>query len=119
MLDNGKAQTRTAGCLGVAFIYTIEPLKDPVLMLGRNADTGIADGQTIVFCADRYTATGNILLDRIVAEIIDHLVEHSANTFHTEAVAGDLQHYLLIGGAGFQNGFYLFCQFQHIHFFLR
>ena len=71
VLDDGKAKTGTAGCFRVALVHPIEPFKNPVLVFCRNANTGITDNQTVVFCVDRYTAAWNIVLDGIVAEIID------------------------------------------------
>ena len=75
MLDDGKSQASAAGLLGVALIYSIKPLEDPILMLSRNADTGIFHHQTIIFSMDRYPAAGNIVLDGVVAEVIDHLMQ--------------------------------------------
>ena len=41
MFDNRKSQTGATGLLGMALIDPIEPFKDPILMLGRDANTGI------------------------------------------------------------------------------
>ena len=38
VLDDGKAQPRTAGGLGAALVHAIEPLKNPILAVLRNAD---------------------------------------------------------------------------------
>ena len=69
MLDDGKAKTGASGCFGMALVHPIEPLKDPILMFGRNADAGIADNQAVAFRMDYYTAAGDIVLNSIVAEI--------------------------------------------------
>ena len=70
VLDDGKPKTGTAGCFGATFIYTIEPFKDPILMLHRDTDAGITDNQAIILCMDRHDATGNIVLDSIVAKVV-------------------------------------------------
>ena len=54
MLDDGQAESRAAGGLGVALVDAVEALEDPTLVLGRNADAGIKnrDGGFLlaVFC---------------------------------------------------------------------
>ena len=51
VLDNGKSQTGTAGCFGMALIHPVEPFEDPVFMFCGNADAGIPDNQTVVSSA--------------------------------------------------------------------
>ena len=74
VLDDGKTQAGAAGCLGVALVHPVEPLKDPVLMLGRNADAGITDGELFVFNMNFYGSTRDVILDGIVTEIVNYLV---------------------------------------------
>ena len=83
-------------------------------MFGRNADTGIADNQAVVFCVDRYTAAGNIVLDGIVAEIVKDLLEHSADTLDRKAITSYIDRNILLSSAGGQNLFYIFCQRQRL-----
>ena len=66
---------------------------------------------------DRYAAAWNIVLDGIIAKVIEHLVEQPPDALHTEAWAGDLDGHILFCSAGCQNGFHIHSQFQDIHIF--
>ena len=78
VLDDGQAETRAAGGLGVALVDAVEALKDPALVLGRNADAGIKnrDGGFLlaVFNMDADAAAGTVIFDGVVAEIVKHLI---------------------------------------------
>ena len=100
VLDDGKSQSRTTGSFRVALVHPVEPFKDPILMLGRNTDAGIADNQPVILHLDRHTAAGNIVLDGVVAEIVDDLLEHSADTFHCKAITGHINLNILLISAG-------------------
>ena len=115
VFNDGKSQAGTAGGFGVAFIYPVEPLKDPVFMLGRNTNAGIADNQAVIFCLDRHAATGDIILDGIFAEVIDHFMEHSADTFDPEATTSNIDLNAFFRGTGCQNFLYIFRKLTHIH----
>ena len=101
----------------MALVHPVEPLKNPVLMFCRNANTGIADNQTVVFCVDRYTAAWNIVLDGIVAEIINDLLEHSSNTHNSKTCTGHIDPHIHFSCASVENFLYILRQSQHIHFF--
>ena len=79
MLHNGKAQTGTAGFPGMALVHPIEPLKDPCLMLFRNADAGILYCNSAVFHGYRHFAVLFVVPDGIVAQIVDELISQLTN----------------------------------------
>ena len=107
MFDDGKSQAGTAGCFGMALVHPVEPFEDPILMFSRNSDAGIADNQTIILCVDRHAAAGDIVLDGIVAEVVNDLLEHSADTLNGKAITGHINRYILFSSAGCQNFFYI------------
>ena len=109
VFDNGKSQTGAAGSLGVALVHPVEPLKDPILMLCGNTDAGIADNQALVFCLNRYAATRNVVLDGIIAEVVNNLLEHSADTFDRKPIASNIDLNALLRSAGCQNFLYILC----------
>ena len=98
----------TTGSFRVALVYPVEPFKDSLLMLSGNADAGIADNQTVILCANRYTSAGNIIFDGIVAEVIDHFMEHSADTFDLKTITGNIDLNAFLRSTGCQNFLYIF-----------
>ena len=95
VLHDGQAQARAAGLLGVALIHAIEALKHLVLMLGSDADTGILHTQQhfTFFLRNGYfhAAAGGVVLNSIVAEVVNDLVQQSADTIDNTLIAGDFQ----------------------------
>ena len=79
VLHDGQAKTGTAGLLGMALINAIEPFEYLVLMLGSNTDAGVADADldSVLLIGNRnlYMSTLMIVLDGIIAEIIDHFIQ--------------------------------------------
>ena len=100
MLDDGKSQSRTTGSFRVALVHPIEPLKDPIFVFRRNANAGIADNQTVILCMDRHTAAGDIVLDGIVAEIVNDLLEHPADTLNVETISSYIDLNILLSSTG-------------------
>ena len=47
-------------------IHPVEPFKDPILMFGRNSDTGIADSQVVILHLDGHATDKNIIQEGIV-----------------------------------------------------
>ena len=45
VLDDGQAQSGTAGGLGVALVHAVEALEDAALVLRGDADAVVCDGQ--------------------------------------------------------------------------
>lgn len=72
---------------GVAFVYTVEAFEDTLLVIDRNADAVIFYSQyRMVFDGDHvdfHFAEGLVILDRIVAQVIDHLIEVCGLPFTT------------------------------------
>ena len=75
----------------MALVDAVEALKDPALVLGRNADAGIKnrDGGFLlaVFNMDADAAAGTVIFDGIVAEIVEHLVQEPAHAEDDAALA--------------------------------
>ena len=94
MLDNGEAQSGAANLLGVAFIHPVKALKNPALMLRRDADTGVGHAQDGIFPlkahGELYAAALPVVLDGIVAEIIDHAADKLGNAPYKGRLAADL-----------------------------
>ena len=78
VLDDGKTQPGAAGGFGVALVDAVETLKDPALVLGRDADAGVEDRDDGVlraaFDVDAHASVGAVILDGVVAEVVKHLV---------------------------------------------
>lgn len=70
-----KPESRTARRLGTALVNTVEPLKDTVLLLLRDADAGVAhcECRSLVLHArnDGHTATLLIIAHGIAAQIVE------------------------------------------------
>ena len=66
VLDDGEPQTGAAGGTAVAFVYPVEPLKDPLLMLRGNADAGVADGDAVILQGYGDGAVDPVIADGIV-----------------------------------------------------
>ena len=49
VLNDGQSQTGTTGGLGMALVHPVESFKHAGLVLRRDTDAGIADGQCPVF----------------------------------------------------------------------
>ena len=80
VFDNGKSQSGAAGCFGVALVHPVKALENTALMLCRDTDTRIADSQPVFLNVNADAAAGNIILDRIVAEIVNDLIQQPPNT---------------------------------------
>ena len=101
MLHNGKSKSRTSRFTGMTLIYTIEPFKDPLLIFLCNSDSGICHR----YHCPSVSSAGNrhfdltvlaVVLDRIVAEIVDHLIENLPCTFDPAALSSQCHLHLLL-----------------------
>lgn len=72
VLDDGQAQSGAAHFLGMALIHPIEPLKNAIQMLMGDADSGIPDSNGMIPHGDGDAAARAVILDGIIAEIINH-----------------------------------------------
>ena len=75
----------------MALVDAVEALKDPALVLGRNADAGIEDRDggflLAVFNVNADASAGAVVFDGIVAEIVEHLVQEPAYAEDDAALA--------------------------------
>ena len=89
VLDDGQAQSGTAGGLGVALVHAVEALEDAALVLRRDTDTGIGHRDhgvgAVTAHGDGDAAAVLIVLDGVVAEVEDRLGQQTAD-------AGDREH---------------------------
>jgi len=95
VLHDGQAKAGAAGLFGMTLIHTIEALKYLVLMFGRNTDTGILHTQQnftgLLYNGHFYAATGIVVLNGIVAKVINDLVQQSTDTVDKSIIAGHFQ----------------------------
>ena len=95
VLHDRKAKAGAAGLLGMAFIDTIEALKHLILMFRRNTDAGIADADLnspLLLCNSNLNfAAGIVVLDGIIAEIVNHFIQQSTDTMDDTIIAGHFQ----------------------------
>ena len=93
VLDDRQSEARAAGRLGVALIHAVEALEHAALMLRRDADAGIgnSDAAAAGIGGDRHVhaPTVAVILDGVVAEVIDDLVEQAADAGNDSRLARD------------------------------
>ena len=99
VLDDGQTKAGAAGLLGVALVHTIETLKYFVLMFGSNANAGITDAylnSTLLFRnRNLYLPPLIVVLNGIVAEIVNNFVQQSTYTVDNAIIAGHFQRNIL------------------------
>ena len=92
VLYDRKTKAGAAGLLGMTLIHSVESFKNLVLMFGSNANTVIADtdlhsplplGNRYLYMTARI-----IILDGIIAQIVNDLIQQSAYTVNHAIVAG-------------------------------
>ena len=92
VLDDGQTKPGTTRLLGMALIDAVESLKHLVLMLGSNADAGILDTQsdTVIFLGNKHlhASIRVIVLDGVVAKVIDHLIEQAIDAVYNTIISG-------------------------------
>ena len=75
----------------MTLVHPVKPFKNPALVLVGDADAGISHRYGRSPRTPRHrngdTAAGTIILDSIVAEVIDHLAEHLIHTADLQALA--------------------------------
>ena len=91
MLDDRQTEAGAADLLGMALVYAVEALEDAFLIRLRDADTGIGDrkDRLLTGAAHLHTdfAVFLIILNRIVAEIIEHFLNDHRNAVHRCRIA--------------------------------
>ena len=95
VLHNGQAKAGTTRLFGMALIHTVEALKYLILMLGSNTNAGILHAQQNFagFLGNGYfhAAAGVVVLNGIVAKVVNNLVQQSADTIDNTIIAGNFQ----------------------------
>ena len=95
MFDDRKSKAGAAGLPGMDFIHTVESFKHFFLMFRRNADTSILYTQQhftgFLSNSHFHSAAGLVVLNGIVAKVVDDLIQQSADTIHNAIFADDLQ----------------------------
>ena len=81
ILDNGKAQSRSAKFAAAAFIHTVEALEDARKMLIGDSCTIIGKSKVVVLliCTEAgnlYESTLPCISNRIVNQITEYRIEH-------------------------------------------
>ena len=111
MLDDRKAETRSADLLGMALVYAVEALEDPLLIRLRDADAGIRNREDRLLIGAGHLhfdgAVVIVIFDRVVAEIKEHFLDNDRNALHRCAVTLQLHRdaACICGGAELlQNG---------------
>ena len=121
VLDDGQAQSRTAGGLGVALVHPVEAFKHPGLILRRNADAGVRHlydrGLFVGVHEEMHTAAGDIVLDGIVTEVVEDFIQKPPHALDGGRLAFHHQRDLFLGGFVLQAVCDLFRQGEQFHLF--
>ena len=111
VLDDRKAETRSADLLGMALVYAVEALEDPLLIRLRDADAGIRNRENRLLIGAGHLhfdgAVVIVIFDCVVAEIKEHFLDNDRNALHRCAVTLQLHRdaACICGGAELlQNG---------------
>ena len=95
VLHNGQAKAGTTRLFGMALIHTVEAFKHLILMLGSNTNAGILHAQQNFagFLGNGYfhAAAGVVVLNGIVAKVVNDLIQQSADTIDNTIIAGNFQ----------------------------
>lgn len=79
----------------MVLIHTIKAFKHLILMFGSNPDTGILHAQqnfTGLLCNGHFhAAAGIVVLNGIVAKVVNDLIQQSADTIDNTIIAGNFQ----------------------------
>ena len=102
MLHDGQPQPRAANGPAVALIHPVKPFKHPALVIVRNADARVrhtkAASSAAALHPHAYAPAGSIVFNGIVAEVIDHLMQHLAHTVDRFLHTLQVQCHLLFPG---------------------
>ena len=94
MLGNGKAKAGAAGFPGMALVHPVEPLKNPCVVLFRNADAGILDNHAASLYSHNHLTVILIVTDSIVTQIVNQFIGPLTNAgylgFVTMKLHGDI-----------------------------
>ena len=91
MLHDGQTEPRAADGLGAALVHAVKPLENAALAVLRDADAGVAhgenDGAVLRRDGDIDAPAGAVVLDGVVAEIVNDAVEKLRYALHRRAHA--------------------------------
>ena len=100
---DGKSQPGSACFLGMALVNPVEPFKHPFLMLGWNSDAGVLHSDNCLVFVPRHgnlhKTTLVIILDRVVAKVIDDFAKESADPVQTDRGAGSNLYFLSVAAS--------------------
>ena len=105
MLYDGKAETRSADLARVALVDAVKTLKNALLLLERDPDAVILDGEqslcALVPYVHMYKSAGTIIFYRVFAEVVDYRVKKLRNAVYDGAFSGNAELHLgVFGGLG-------------------
>src|SRR5689334_7828101 len=85
-LDDRETEAGAAAVAAAPGIDAKEPLEDPVLEPGRDARPGVGDRQldALLDPARAHRDLGAAVLDRVVEQVLDHVIEAIARREHLE-----------------------------------
>lgn len=91
VLDDGKAEARAAHLLGAALVHAVESLENPLPVLDGDADSRVRDGEDrraiTLLHRDRDAAIPAVVLDGVVAQVVDDAREELRDSGDCRAVA--------------------------------
>ena len=90
----------------MALVHPVEALEDLILIRGRDADAGVRHrelhGSRELFHGHRDTSAGTVVLDGVVAEVVDHLMQQLPDAHDLPALSLQGEMHVLPGGDGAQ-----------------
>ena len=93
-----ESEVRASDALGVALVNAVEALEDSVLLVGRDAYTGITYryGDFLFISSDTCSDASALLviLDCVVNEVVDAFLEYLSVTFYERAFSLEREGYL-------------------------
>ena len=108
VLDDGQSQTGAAAGSGMALVHPVEPLEHPALMLRRDADAGVGHGQRRAVGGRGEVhgdaAVGNVVLDGVVAKVIEDLGQQTPHAADGDSLAGDGESHVFGGSRVVKGG---------------
>ena len=89
VFHNRQPEPCSAGCFGMAFVHTVEPLENTAVMLRCDADARISDNDCrfgpIFGQLHIHSAAVCVVFYCIVTEIVQNLIQQPAYTFDNRA----------------------------------
>ena len=103
VLYDGQSESGAADGAGMALVYTIEPFENPIKVFSGDADSRILYGDTRAAVDHIQIQFGFsallIVFDGVIADIINHFIEHLAHADYLRVISGELQLHMMLGSA--------------------